>query len=132
MTVQIIEKDGRPEWAIVPYETYQQLVQDAEMLQDVCDYDEAHKAIAEGEELVPADVVYAILDGESPIRVWREYRGLSQQKVAEQAGISVSYLSQIESGRRKGSTAVLAALARVLGVTLDDIMDEEAIGADKP
>jgi DNA-binding XRE family transcriptional regulator len=132
MTVQIIEKDGRPEWAVVPYETYKQLLEDAEMLQDVCDYDEAHKAIAGGEELVPADVVYAILDGESPIRVWREYRGLSQNQVAEQAGISVSYLSQIESGRRKGRTAVLAALARVLGVTLDDIVDEEIIGADNP
>ena len=82
MTVQIIEKDGRPEWAVVPYETYEQLVQDAEMLQDVCDYDEARKAVAEGEELVPADVVYAILDGQNPVRVWREHRGLSQQKAA--------------------------------------------------
>ena len=132
MTVQIIKKDGRPEWAVVPYETYERLVQDAEMLQDVRDYDEAQKSISAGEELVPADVVYAILDGENPVRVWREHRGLPQQKVAEQAGISVPYLSQIESGRRQGTTAVLAALARVLGVTLDDIVDEEICRGNNP
>lgn len=119
------KKDGRPEWAVVPYETYEQLVRDAEMLQDVRDYDEARQALAEGEELVPADVIYALLDGENPVRVWREHRRLSQQEVAERTGISVPYLSQIESGRRKGTTGVLAALARVLGVTLDDLVDKE-------
>ena len=53
------------------------LVEDAEMLADVGDYDAVVQAIAEGEELVPAEVVYALLDGGNPIRVWREYRGLS-------------------------------------------------------
>lgn len=57
---------------------------------------------------------------------------LPQQQVAEKAGISVPYLSQIESGRRKGSTAVLAALARVLGVTLDDLVDEQIPRENNP
>jgi len=69
-----IEKDGRPEWAIVPYETYQRLLAEAEMLQDIRAYDEAKKAIEEGEELVPSEVTYAILDGANPIRVWRDPR----------------------------------------------------------
>lgn len=30
--VQVIEKDGKPEWAIIPYETYIKLVEEAEML----------------------------------------------------------------------------------------------------
>ncbi len=49
MSVQIIEKNGRPEWAVVPYEEYQRLVAEAEMLQDVRTYDEAKLAIANGE-----------------------------------------------------------------------------------
>jgi len=100
MNVQVIEKDGRPEWAAVPYETYQRLVEETETLQDIRAYDEAKKAIEEGKELVPSEVTFAILDGASPIRVWREHRGLTQQRLAEAAGISMPYLFQIESGKR--------------------------------
>jgi DNA-binding XRE family transcriptional regulator len=121
--VQVIEKDGKPEWAIIPYETYIKLVEEAEMLQDIRDYDSVKAAIERGEEeLIPGEVVYAILDGENPIKVWREYRGLSQQQVANMIGISTSYLSQIEAGKRTGSTEVLAAIAKALDVTLDDIV----------
>jgi DNA-binding XRE family transcriptional regulator len=123
MSVQIIEKDGRPEWAVLPYEEYQRLVAEAEMLQDIRDYDEVKLAIANGkEELIPSEVTYALLDGENPIRVWRAYRRLTQQQVADEAGISKPYLSQLESGQRKGTTEVLAAVARALNVSLDDLV----------
>ncbi len=123
MNVQIIKQGDKPEWAVVPYETYLQLVEKAEMLQDIQDYDSAKAAVARGDEaLVPAEVVYAILDGENPIKVWREYRGLSQQETAEKAGISVSYLSQLETNKRTGSVDVLAALANVLQVSLDSFV----------
>lgn len=122
MSVQVIERDGKPEWAVIPYEEYERLVEEAEMLRDVRAYDEAKQAIAEGEELVPSEVIYAILDGANPVRVWREHRGLTQQQLAEVAGISVPYLSQIESGKRQGSTEVLAAIAKGLGLSLDDIV----------
>jgi transcriptional regulator with XRE-family HTH domain len=85
-------------------------------------YDEAKRALVEGEELIPSEVTYAILDGGNPIRVWRERRGLTQQQLAEAAGISVPYLSQIESGKRGGSAEVLAVIARALGLALDDIV----------
>jgi len=127
MNVQIIEKNGKPEWAVLPYEEYQRLVEEAEMLHDIQDYDEIKLAIASGtEELIPSKVTYALLDGENPIRVWREHRGLTQQQVAAEAGISKSYLSQLESRQRKGTTNVLAAIARVLNVSLDDLVMSEA------
>ena len=126
MSVQIIEKNGQPEWAVVPYEEYQRLVAEAEMLQDVRDYDEVKLALANGaEELIPSEVTYALLDGENPIRVWRDYRGLTQQQVADEAGISKPYLSQLESGQRKGSAEVLAAVSRALNVSLDDVVMSE-------
>lgn len=123
MNVQVIEKDGKPEWAVIQYTDYQRLVEAAEMLQDVQDYDEAKKAIESGEELVPSEVVYAILDGENPIKVWREYRGLTQRQLAEAVGISTPYLSQLETGKRKGGTEVLSATAEALGLSLDDIVE---------
>lgn len=99
MIVQIIEREGKPEWAVIPYKEYLRLVEEAEMLEDIRDYDLAKEAIERGEELISSEVTYAILDGENPIRVWREYRGLSQRQLAEAAGISTPYLSQIESGK---------------------------------
>jgi DNA-binding XRE family transcriptional regulator len=128
MSVQIIEKNGRPEYAVVPYKEYQRLVAEAEMLQDVRDYDEAKLAVTGGEELIPSQVTYALLDGENPLRVWREYRELTQQQVAEAAGISKPYLSQLESGQRKGTTEVLQAIAKVLNVSLDDLVMTEEEG----
>lgn len=127
MSVQIIKQGNKPEWAVVPYETYLQLVEKAEMLQDVQDYDSAKAALERGEdELVPSDVIYAILDGENPIKAWREYRGLSQQETAQKAGISVLYLSQLEKNKRKGSLDVLTAIARVLSVSLEQIVPSQA------
>jgi len=123
MSVQVIERNGKPEWAVLPYETYLQLVEQAELLQDLRDYDQTKAALENGvEEIIPLEVAYALLDGENPVKVWREQRGLSQAQLAEAAGISTPYLSQIETGKRKASLKVLSAIADRLGVILDDLV----------
>jgi len=123
MSVQIIQKDGAPEYAIVPYEEYERLVERAEMLEDIQDYDVAKQAFEHGkEERVPAEVVNRILDGESPVRVWREHRGLSASQLADACKVTVSANSQIESGRRKPSRDTLKAIAVTLTVDVDDLI----------
>ena len=123
MTVQIIKQGDKPEWAVIPYEAYVQLIEKAEMAQDIEDYDRAKETLEQGEsELIPSDVIYAIMDGGNPIKTWREYRRISQQDMAEKAGISVPYLSQLETGKRKGSMQVLTAIAKALGLSLDQIV----------
>jgi len=106
--------------------TDQHFLEDAEMVQDIQDYDAAMQAIADGEELIPGEVVNALVDGENPIRVWREYRGMTQGQLVQVAEISVPYLSQLESGKRRGSTDVLGAIAKGLDLTLDDLIDLRA------
>lgn len=76
-----------------------------------------------GEELIPSQVAYALLDGENPIRVWREYRKLTQQLLAEKVGISKPYLSQIESGKRNGTSEILKRLAQVLNIDMEDLVE---------
>ena len=121
--VQLILKEGQPEYAVLPYDLYTQLVDDAEMLQDIRDYDEIKARIESGAEgLIPAHIPYAIMDGENPVKVWRAYRGLTQRQLAEAIGISAAYLSQIETGKRTGKTAVLQAIARALNLALDDVV----------
>ncbi len=123
MSVQIIKRDGQPEWAIVPYEEYLLLLEQAELLEDIRDFDTIISAIERGEEeLIPAEVVYPIQDGDNPIKVWREYRALSQLELAETSGISVPYLSQLESGKRIGSLDVLKRIAKALEVELEDVV----------
>lgn len=109
MSVQVIEKNGEIEWAVVPYADYQKLLDAWEMLEDIRAYDEAKANIEAGEELIPSQVAYALLDGKNPIRVWREYRALTQQQLAEKAGISKPYLSQLETGKRSGVLAFLSS-----------------------
>jgi len=123
MSVQVIKKNGKPEWVVIPYDEYQRLINDIEMLQDVVAYDEAKKAVAEGEELIPSEVTFALIDGANPVRVWREYRGLSRKQLAETCGLTEDDLSEIESGQRRGSPETLAAIARKLGLEPDDLME---------
>jgi DNA-binding Xre family transcriptional regulator len=78
--------------------------------------------VVSGDEPVPMAVVEQLAAGVSPIRVWREHRGLSLRALAERVGISAALLSEIETGKKDGSVRTLAALARALSVTLDDLV----------
>jgi DNA-binding Xre family transcriptional regulator len=69
-----------------------------------------------------AELVERMLSGKSPVRIWHEHRGLTLGDLADRAGIAPSYVSEIETGRKPGSAAALAKLARVLVVHLDDLV----------
>lgn len=73
-------------------------------------------------EEVPLSVVKRLSDGEPPVRVWREYRSLSQEQLAEMTGQSVAVISGLESGDQSCTLAVLAGVARALKVELDDLV----------
>lgn len=77
---------------------------------------------AGAEEFVPETVVNRLIDGESPLRVWREYRGLSQAALARAADTSRVQIVAIEAARRTGSVHTLRRLADALGVGLDDLV----------
>lgn len=79
--------------------------------------------IARGEEeLVPAHVADRLIDREAPLRVWREYRGLSQAALARASGVNRVQIVEIEAGRNSGSVQTLRKLADALRVEVDDII----------
>ena len=122
MSAQFIEIEGK-QVVVISADDYRVLLEKAEMLDDVAAYDRAKAALAAGdEELVPIMVVNALLDGENPIRVWRQHREMSQVQLAEAAGISQAYLAQIETGKREGTVSLYRSLADVLAVDLDDLV----------
>jgi DNA-binding XRE family transcriptional regulator len=119
----IITTPSGDRMAVIPLSEYERLVEAAEDVADVRAYDEAKRRLAAGEdELVPAEIANRILDGESPLRVWREHRGLTVKQVADKAGVSAPFVSQIENGQREGSVETMRKIAEVLKVSLDDLV----------
>jgi len=70
---------------------------------------------------LPVEFVTRLIDGEHPVRIWREFRGLSPLALADKAGVGRSYIAEIEAGKKPGSLAAHRNLAYALGVTIDDL-----------
>ncbi len=62
-----------------------------------------------------------LIAGESPVRVFREHRGLSQLDLAGAAGISVPAVSKIER-TGKASVDTFKAFAERLNLSIDDLV----------
>ena len=104
------------------YDALVRLAEIAEDLEDLGAVEAYKQRVAAGEEeSVPSEFVDRLIDGESPIRVWRDFRGLSSKELANAAGISAAYLSEIETGKKEGSISVFRNIAKVLRVDLDDL-----------
>lgn len=96
---QIIRgKDGKPEYVVVPYEKYQQLI--------------GKKA----DDYVPHEVVGKIVAGATPARAWREYSGLTQAEVASRMSISQPAYAQLEASE-KLRPASRRKIAEALGIS---------------
>ena len=111
--------------AVVPIELFRRLMGAAEELSDIALYDAAKKS--DDGFHIPADVLDRELDGDHPVKAWREHRGLTVDSLAMAAGISKGYLSQIENGKRHGTTRVMKALSSALGVPLDILAEQEEL-----
>jgi transcriptional regulator with XRE-family HTH domain len=72
-------------------------------------------------DYLTADEAIRLLAGESPVKVWREKRSLSQRALAAKAGIGNGYLAEIETNRKPGSDDALRKLAAVLHVALEEL-----------
>lgn len=120
MTRQIIETPHGERLVVLPEADYLALVEAAD---DAALVDRFERRLAAGEEeLIPADYVHRMLDGENRVAVWRDHRGISAKELAEKAGITQAYLSQIETGKRDGTVGTMKKIAAALGVGVDDIV----------
>ncbi len=119
----IITTPSGDRMAVIPLDDYERLVEAAEDAADVRAYDEFKAKLARGEEeLIPAEFVNRIIDGENKVRVWREYRGMTTKDLASTAKIAAAYLSQIETGARDGTVETYKKLAAALRVDIDDLV----------
>jgi DNA-binding XRE family transcriptional regulator len=107
---------------VLPESDYRALLEAAEDATDLAIVREFDRKLAAGEEeLIPAEIVDRILAGENRVRVWREHRRMSVRALAEAAGVTPAYLSQVETGKRDGTVETYRKLAAALRITLDEL-----------
>ncbi|MGB3124147.1 MAG: helix-turn-helix transcriptional regulator [Pseudomonas sp.] len=105
MDIQIISRDGKPEYAVLPWDQYQALLKAAGQPQPTLAPSPAVTAAPEQDVRPLAD-----------LRGLREAKGLAVETLARTVGISPSYLGLIESGERQPDAAIRRSLAWELGV----------------
>lgn len=66
------------------------------------------------------------------IKVQREVASLSVRRLAEMAGVSNPYLSQIERGLRKPSAEILQQIAKALQISAETLYVRAGILTDEP
>ncbi|BBH47552.1 multiprotein-bridging factor 1 family protein [Pseudomonas sp. KU43P] len=107
MGIQVISRDGQPEYAVVPWEQYQALLKAAGQAPA-----EAVSATSEQEQPAPSVSLPAF--GE--VAQIRQAKGIAAEQLARNVGVSPAYLAMIESGERQPDAAIRRALAWHLGV----------------
>ena len=103
--IQIIEQNGKPAFAVIPYDEYLKLLPDEDVT-------------------IPHEVVRLVVKkGMNLVKAWRAYLGMTQTEVAKKAGISQAALSQMEKSGNKLRTATLEKLARVMDLSVEQLKD---------
>jgi DNA-binding XRE family transcriptional regulator len=123
MNMQIITSQDAPAFAVVPFDEWERLQVRLEELEDLVDARNLSARIISGEdETFPDEFVERLLSGDSPLKVWREYRGLTLAALADACGVTAPAISQIETGKREPSASLLKKLAAALCCDMDDLI----------
>lgn len=105
---QTIEYDGSPAFVLVPFDIFRKI---RPLLE--------HEAIQGG---IPHEIVRLNIMNEVPmIKAWREYLGMTQQELAEKAGVSQPAIAKLERPGVKPRKVTLKKLAAAMGLALEQL-----------
>ena len=107
MKHDLLHIQGKP-YVLVPLHEYRMMTNDDN--------------VASGDSL-PDEVLDSLSAGrDSPIKILRKFRNMTQQQLAEAAGLSRPYLTEIEKRRKDGSLRALKAIASALSLDVRHLM----------
>lgn len=103
--IQYIEQNGKPVFAVIPYDEYIKLLPSEDVT-------------------IPHEVVGLVIKkGMNLVKAWRIYLGITQSEIAKKAGITQAALSQMENTENTLRTATLEKLAKAMGLSVDQLKD---------
>ncbi len=113
-------KLNEKEYALIPKEDFEDIL-------DVMAYDKAIEAIEKsGSDPVPSEIIDRLfLSEESPLKIWREFRGLKATELAKISGQDKGYISKLENNRDaliKAGSGKISKLAAALNISMDDLI----------
>lgn len=101
---QIIEQEGKPAFAVVPYEQFKVFIDN------------------EDELTIPHEVARAVaVDDKSMLKAWREHLNLSQSDLAEKAGMTQPAIAQLENSESNMREVTLKKLALAMAIEVDQL-----------
>ncbi|MHC6224507.1 helix-turn-helix domain-containing protein [Pseudomonas sp. X10] len=112
MGIQVISRDGQPEYAVVPWEQYQALLKAAGQAPASIDGAQHDSAATSTDNTTQSTSLPAF----SELGRLRQAKGLAPEQLARSVGISPAYLAMIEAGERQPDAAIRRSLAWELGV----------------
>ena len=84
---------------------------------DMAMYDARRSDLVGGRDSVlPADVCAMMLRGDRLLKALRKWRDMTQAQLATRTGLAQGYLSDLESGRRKGAKESMDLIAKALEI----------------
>jgi ribosome-binding protein aMBF1 (putative translation factor) len=127
---QIIRTEAGEELVVIPLSEYEALQRRADE-DDAAEEKWARRVIAESDAaiargddvLLPLEVWKSIDRGDNAVRALRKHRGLTQAELAAKTSITQAFLSEIERGRKVGTTETLKSLAKALAVPLSVLVE---------
>jgi DNA-binding XRE family transcriptional regulator len=94
--------------------------------EDAADAAHANRILAEiargSETLLTSEQADALLAAKTPLAFWRKHRGMTQNALSKRVGVAQGFISEIENGSKTGDVQTLAAVARALAISLDDLV----------
>ena len=103
---QIIEQDGKPAFAVVPYAQFKAFIDKTE------------------DAIIPHSVARAMsVDGKSMLQAWREFKELTQAELAEVVSMSQPAIAQLEKSTSSMRESTLQKLARGLEIELNQLRE---------
>lgn len=100
--MELVHIDGKP-YVLVPMHDYRRLVNGSGVPQD-------HGNL-------PDHILDQLTAGQThPVKLLRQYRGMTQVDLATASGLSRPYLTEIETRKKNGSIAAMQVLAAALNV----------------
>ena len=119
MNAEVITIKGE-KFALLPIATWNHIQETLEEAIDIANAKKISARIAAGGgEYFPEQVVQDIVFGKNKIKVYREYRGMTQAALANKSGISIDTVKRLETTAEGGSIKTVKAIAETLEIDID-------------